>query len=165
MKTMYQYYLLDKSIVENYEGIINSEYKLQVIRPHKLNIHTILWIFFSLGKFREYRILYKSRIIAYAQIVPRIFIFNFMDKKKNGLHIGPCWTHTDFRGQGLYPYLLKRIITDYKNEIENFYIFTSIDNTASQRGIEKVGGTIIFYGYKDRLGIYRAGLPVNITEN
>jgi predicted GNAT family acetyltransferase len=122
------------------------------VRPHN-SIHNILWTFFSIGRFKEYRILYNSKIIAYAQIMPKIFIFAFMTKE--GLHIGPCWTHPDFRGQGLFPYLLQKICKDYKDKAEGFYIFTTHDNTSSQRGIKKAGGEMFASGYKTRFGIYK----------
>jgi predicted acetyltransferase len=74
---------------------------------------------------------------------------------RDGLHIGPCWTHPDFRGHGLYPYLLQKIIEDYQNNIDKIYIFASTSNIASQRGIEKAGGRLFAYGYKTKLGIYK----------
>jgi predicted acetyltransferase len=105
------------------------------------------------GRFKEYRILYNSKIIAYAQVMPKIFIFKFMHK--GGLHIGPCWTHPDFRGQGLYPYLLRKIIDDNKNGVDQFYIFAEYNNASSHRGIVKAGGEVFASGYKSKLGIYK----------
>jgi len=92
-------------------------------------------------------------LIAYAQVMPKIFIFDFMDA--SGVHIGPCWTHPDFRGRGLYPWLLTKILRDYQDRASNVYVFTSGGNHASKRGIEKAGGRLFAKGVKDAHGIYR----------
>jgi GNAT superfamily N-acetyltransferase len=152
---VYQYYKLRKNLNVNSFELSMQGFELKVVQPHN-GMHNILWTLFSMGRFKEYRILNNSKIIAYAQIMPKIFIFDFMDK--NGLHIGPCWTHPDFRGQGIYPYLLRKIVDDDYGSVERadkYYIFTSTDNISSQKGIEKAGGEIFAYGYKTKLGIYR----------
>jgi predicted GNAT family acetyltransferase len=115
-----------------------------------------------MGKFREYSLYYDKTVVAKAQIMPKIFIFDFMDRK--GLHIGPCWTHPDFRGQGLYPYLIKKVMDDYKNAYRNFYMFTSTDNISSQRGIEKAGGVLFAYGYKNKFGIYKISRTIDLLD-
>jgi hypothetical protein len=55
----------------------------------------------------------------------------------------------------LYPYLLKKIIEDYKDRIDCFYIFTTSNNISSHRGIVKAGGEVFASGYKTKLGIYK----------
>jgi hypothetical protein len=147
---IYKFYHLDQNYTVNIE--LQSEYDLQVLQPHN-SVHNILWTIFSMGRFKEYRILYNSKVIAYAQTMPKIFIFSFMHKK--GLHIGPYWTHHDFRGQGLYPYLLRKIIDDNKNKTDHFYIFADYNNSSSHRGIVKAGGEMFALGYKSKLGVYK----------
>jgi hypothetical protein len=126
--------------------------KLEIVCLYS-NIHSILWTLFSNGNFREYCILYNSDIIAYAKIMQKIFIFDFMYEK--GLHIGNYWTHHLFRWRGFYPYLLRKIVNDYKNRIDKFYIISSIHNISSQKGIIKAGGYVFASGYKIKYGIYK----------
>ena len=84
--------------------------------------------------------------------MPKIFIFSFM--KRNCIHIGPCFTDKDFRGRGYYPALLKIIMNDYRDRTEEFYIFCTASNLASQRGIAKAGFQCFGRGMKNKLGIY-----------
>jgi len=46
-------------------------------------------------------------------------------------------THSDWRGRGIYPYLLQAILR--AEEQEHFWIIHLRENTASQRGIHKAG--------------------------
>ena len=46
-------------------------------------------------------------------------------------------THPDWRGCGIYPYLLQAILR--AEEQEHFWIMHLLENTASQRGIHKAG--------------------------
>lgn len=139
--------------------IRGHRYTLKVVRPTYQNsggknfLHLFIWNVLSFFRFKEYQLIdRKGKIVSYAQLMPKIFIFSFMSKQ--GLHIGPCYTDEKQRGRGLYPELLKMII---QNEIKNdeFFIFTKKTNIASQKGIIKAGFVPFGYGYKSKLGIYR----------
>ncbi len=84
--------------------------------------------------------------------MPKIYKFPFMGKKS--LHIGPCFTEPEFRGKGLYPYLLTYIMNDIPTA-SAFYIICSETNTASRRGIQKAGFTFLGIGYKTKLHVYK----------
>jgi RimJ/RimL family protein N-acetyltransferase len=53
------------------------------------------------------------------------------------LIIGNCFTDEGYRGQGLYPAVLKRIRADFPNR--TFVVFVDPANTPSIRGLEKAG--------------------------
>ena len=118
-------------------------------------MHHFLFYFFSFGEFLEYQIWQRNKLCATAQVSGRIFIFGFIPKKYNVIHIGTCWTNPDFRRRGLYNYLLQKICEDYPDE--EIYIFAHKSNVASNNGIKKAGGLPFAEGYKSKLGIYKIG--------
>ena len=134
---------------------INDLYCCKILRPKCNNMHSILWTLFSLGRFKEYQLIDKKTgiIASKSQVMPYIFIFAFMKKRKS-LHIGPCETDIKYRGQGLYPYLLKRIMFDYRHKIDMYYIFCYKTNQASINGITKAGFGLFAKGHKSKMGIY-----------
>lgn len=146
------YYKLNSS---NYTSLVKYEnpgFEIRRIRPRKFTFHNIAWMLLSFGRFIEHQIveMATSKVVARAQVMPKIFIFGFM--KKNGIHIGPCSTEEQYRGRGFYPTLLTEIILKYKNK--DCYIFCDDENKSSIRGIEKVGFKPFAIGSKNKIGIY-----------
>lgn len=136
-----------------------------LVKVHKpviscLNIHTrfkmvyVFWYLFTLGRYCIYYVYDENeRIVHFSHVMPKIYKYAFM-QKKNSIHIGPCWTHENHRGKGIYPAVLSKICTDYTQK--NIYIFTKKENRASQKGIEKVGFKQFATGSKSKyLGIYK----------
>lgn len=142
---------------------INKKYKVEIFRPslfrfrlHKSGI--LIYIFWYLFTFGRYFILYikdGDRIIHYSHCFTKFYKFPFMTRKD--LEIGPCWTDSQYRGQSLYPFAISHIYEQFRGKYKNFYIFTSQDNIASQRGIEKAGFVKIMNLRKSGiLGKYKA---------
>lgn len=131
----------------------NESLTLNIIKPKWDSIHNILWDIISFGRFREYQLINEDNIVlSYSQVMPKIYKFAFMDDCR-GIHIGPCFTYEEYRGQGLYPYLLQKVILGLKGK-QNFYIFCDERNIASKKGIEKAGFKAFAIGRKTKLGIY-----------
>ena len=153
MKWVY-FRLLSKS-ENSYKSIIPDGLELRVRKPRSMSVHDLLWTFLSLGRYCEYILVDKvsQRVVSKAQVMPKIFIFQFMTGKR-GLHIGPCSTIKEYRGKGFYPLLLSCIFDDYRNKVDTFYIFCDENNIASIRGIKKVGFSAFGRGCKNRFGIY-----------
>ena len=59
--------------------------------------------------------------------------------KKDEAYIHYCETAPEARGKNIYPAVLSKIVSDFKNEYNNIYIATVIKNEASRIGIEKAG--------------------------
>lgn len=137
-------------------------YKIKIHhpRPGNFNNHThfkpiyLFWYFFTFGQYCIYYVYDKDeRIVHFSHVMPKIFKYAFMPKK-NSIHIGPCWTHENHRGKIIYPAVLSKICTDFHQK--NIYIFTEIENIASQKGIEKVSFNKFASGNKTKyLGIYK----------
>ena len=96
------------------EFILNPGYFLQVFKPvffslkrHKGNILIhIIWFVFTLGKYFIVYIMDENKnIIHHSYALPKFFKFPFM--QKDDIQIGPCWTHKDYRGKGIYPFVLE----------------------------------------------------------
>lgn len=147
----YIYYELKRNKYLDFD--IDIQYDIKISKKAK-NIHQLLWKLVSFGRFKVYYIVHKKDIVASAEVMPWIFIFSFM-KKKQTIHIGPCWTKETYRNQGLYKNLLKKISNDYISYDK--YIFCSENNIVSKIGIEKVGFSKYAKGFKNRLGIYKIG--------
>lgn len=100
--------------------------------------------------YKEYCLLANNIVVAKAEVTGKLPIFPFMPK--HGIHIGPCVTMPAYRGRGYYPYLLDYIVRLYGQE--NCYIMVEETNTASIRGVEKVGFNRFATGKKDIAGRY-----------
>lgn len=59
--------------------------------------------------------------------------------KQNEAYIHYCETAPEARGKNIYPAVLSKIVSDFKNKYKNIYISTDIKNEASRKGIEKAG--------------------------
>ena len=114
----------------------------------------ILWGIFSFiwslqRKPYEVHILYKdSQVVHYSVVLPKCYKFPFMNKKD--IEIGPCWTHPDYRGKGIYPKMLNVICNRFAKNKENAWIFCEENNHASQRGILKAGFSFVGKGEKTK---------------
>ena len=157
------FFIYDDNCKSDNKIILRDDYKLEVFKPSifRLNNHYqnhliyIFWYIFTIGK---YRIVYvknsKGDIIHYSHLLPKIIKFPFMNK--NDLEIGPCWTKEEYRGQGIYPYVLSYIIREYRQRNKRVFMMTDESNIASQSGILKAGFRFYGSGYRSKiLGIYK----------
>lgn len=70
-----------------------------------------------------------------SSVMTRCFKFRYLGK--NDCEIGPCYTAKEFRGKGIYPKVLRYILSDY--QADTFYMTVNENNISSIRGIEKAG--------------------------
>ncbi len=79
----------------------------------------------------------KKEIIHYSFVIPYCIKFQFM--KKDDYCIGPCWTHPDYRGKGIYGNVLDYVSTTITLENNNAdcYVLIRKANFASTNGIKK----------------------------
>ena len=101
--------------------------------------NTIARLYFRLMAGKKYVIYYVTSpegVIAHTStVMPRCFKFRYLASGE--CEIGPCYTHKDFRGRGIYPKVLGHILGDY--EANKFYMTVHKTNNSSIRGIEKAG--------------------------
>ena len=113
-----------------------------------LSYKDYLWRFISLGGYHKVCVFDKGAVIHTSTVIGRGFKFPFL--KRGEAQIGPCFTKQDFRGQGIYPAVLKLILSSGK--YKGYYMLVRDDNAASIRGIEKAGFSKIGTVEKDKYG-------------
>lgn len=69
--------------------------------------------------------------------IPKCFKFPFM--QRGDWEIGPCYTYEQFRGQGIYPNVLRYIVMNLSKNENTFYVVVNKENNSSIKGIEKAG--------------------------
>lgn len=116
-------------LVEN----ADIKYSLQIFNAGaKTNIHHVdskkyykAYLVTDEGKFVHVSCMFKNNLLA------KQLGFN------NAYTIGECVTSNNYKGQGIYPSILKKIKADYKKEL--LIVFVQPNNIASIKGIEKAG--------------------------
>lgn len=109
------------------------------IKGERRNSKTALGrLYFWLITFGRFRIWYLQdgpEVIHTSYVVPKCCKFPFLSKGE--YEIGPCVTREDYRGKGIYPYMLGCILASEPGA--NFYMIVRSTNQASIRGMEKAG--------------------------
>lgn len=84
-------------------------------------------------------------------LLRKIFKFPFMSDKD--YHIGPCFTHPDYRGQNIYPSVLNFIGQSISSD-NHISMLIRPANKSSIRGAEKAGFVCIGEVYKTKIKRY-----------
>lgn len=114
----------------------------------------LFWYLASSGGYEIYVVRDGEAIVHTSHLLTKNPKFAFMGKRD--LEIGPCWTHGEHRGRGIYPAILSRIRKDHS--AKRLWIFCGEDNLASRSGIERAGFSFAGTGVKRR-GVYRIDTP------
>lgn len=120
---------------------IKSEYfvkEVSVCRKNSVYLNRIdyAWHLITLGKYKKIVVLNKDNSVVHTScVIGKCFKFPFLSK--SSAEIGPCNTHLDFRGRGIYPMVLNYIRS--MGAYTDYYMLVKTDNTSSIRGIEKAG--------------------------
>lgn len=137
---------------------IDPKVEIRVVRPKMTkSLHSFIWTIASRcfnskkrGQFVEYQLLTGGGIVSRAEVVSWIPIFPFMPH--DALEIGPCSTDKEFRGNGYYPMLLKKIQEDFPDR--KCCMLVEEKNIASIHGVKKAGFEAFAKGIKNRFGRY-----------
>ena len=110
------------------------------VKGEEKNIKSMLSrMYFHLMAGKKYVIYYvlspDGKVAHTSAVMPKCFKFRYLGEKD--CEIGPCYTNKEFRGKGIYPKVLRCILSDY--EADTFYMMVSDSNNSSIRGIEKAG--------------------------
>ena len=110
------------------------------------------WYIITFGRCHIYACKDGDMQIHFTYVMKKCFKFPFL--KGKDIHIGPCWTHENYRGKGIYPAVLYRVCSENKG---SKYMIIDDKNISSQKGVYKVGFTKIGALSKSRiLKIYRS---------
>ena len=66
----------------------------------------LVWFFITRGRTYVYYCFDGQNKVHQSYVMKKCFKFPFL--KKNDIHIGPCYTAEEYRGQGIYPAVLKK---------------------------------------------------------
>lgn len=103
----------------------------------KNQLVNLYWYLITLGGYRIYYVCDGDIVVHTSYCITKCYKFPY--KKSNDIYIGPCFTHINYRGKGIYPFVISKIIKDYSKTNNDFYMIVHAKNTSSQRGINKVG--------------------------
>lgn len=128
-------------------------YKLIIYKPDILNLSqfgtssfvNLLWYITTLGRFGILVLLDKDVVVHYSYITPKVFRFPFMGR--NDQQIGPCVTHPDYRGKGIFTNVLKLIPAYYSRKSDLVWTYTTQDDIAAQKAFNNSGYE--FFAYAD----------------
>lgn len=82
---------------------------------------------------------HRSWVTFGKKIIPLWYHFVPLKMDENEAFIGWCETVPSARGNNIYSAVLSRIANDLSNKLKTIYGATTIDNIASQRGLQKAG--------------------------
>lgn len=110
----------------------------------RLFCENVYWYFCTLGKYRVW-VVYDGETVAHASyVVPKCWKFPFL--KKGEFEIGPCRTAPEYRGQGIYPAVLARVVgsdADASTRANGYYMIVKDSNAPSIRGVAKAGFALL----------------------
>ena len=162
-RDVYQFFRWEGGPPDPAASTLPSGLTLGVHRPTLRNLRVgrsttiwlyLFWYLFSRRKYLIYHLTDGLRLVHVSHVVGRNPKFAFLGP--DDFEIGPCWTHPDFRGRGLYGQVLKRIVADFADDPGRLVIFAEQDNAASLRGIAKAGFRSCGVGEKSGwVGVYR----------
>lgn len=145
---MYYLYKYECDGMEQIEE--NNWYEIKSVHPtlwnlkipyEKFNLKkALLCAYFhiiTLGHFYIYYVISDNQIIHTSFVLGKCYKFPFM--KKGEYEIGPCITEREYRGKGIYPSVIKKIIADNTEKGKVFYMFCNEKNLSSIKGILKAG--------------------------
>lgn len=157
-------------------GLIIEKYEFGMFKPSVLRLClsaktpsiserlvNFYWYLITFGRLRIYYLKDGGEFIHTSYCIPKCYKFPFMGAKD--LQIGPCVTNEKYRGQGIYPYVLSRIVEDLAKPDVTFYMIIDDKNLPSQRGVYKVGFIKSAKLVKDScLKIYRISRKLKVVQ-
>lgn len=158
-KREYQFYVLGEERESPRSGPLPGNLNIRVFSPTwnnlRVNDFTSIWLYlfwywFSVRKYQIYYVSDQENIVHVSHVLAKNPKFSFMGPED--MEIGPCWTHPEFRGQGLFPLVLGRIADDLQGRSGRLFIFAERGNAASLKGITKSG--FRFCGSGEKSGIW-----------
>lgn len=108
-----------------------------------------MWKILTLGKYRKVLVLNENDdMMHFSTVIGPNFKFPFLKRKE--AEIGPCSTRIAYRGQGIYPSVLKYILGS--GWYQDYYMLIEDTNLSSIRGVEKAGFVQVAKVKKNRFG-------------
>ena len=134
-------YLLYRAPSATEDSLLPAGYTLHTLSARWKNRHRLdkldwMWHVLALGKYQKIVVSTTDGTVAHtSRVIGRCLKFPFLSKR--AAEIGPCATQEAFRGQGIYPAVIRHIRAH--GGYAEYYMLVHEDNHSSIRGIEKAG--------------------------
>lgn len=136
-------YVIDKTKFVPYHNVNNHEktVKIKRITPKTAGMKACLfWNTVTMGRCRIYSIRHGMEVVHTSYVIEKCYKFPFLGKRnRRNIEIGPCYTKENYRGLGIYPYVLSYILERELEGDKKAYMIVDQKNVPSQKGIAKVG--------------------------
>ncbi len=146
MYELYKYNKESKAAFQDRQLNKNNNLRLSVRKISLLNmtksnhfIYDLYWFINTMGNCWVYSVFDNSKEVHYSYATKQCYKFPFMGK--HDLQIGNCFTDENYRGYGIYPYVIQKAVQQHltNNPKGDVYMLIEQSNIASQKGVEKVG--------------------------
>jgi RimJ/RimL family protein N-acetyltransferase len=126
--------------------ILNPEFVLAFHKITFLNFlafphpfYNLYWIINAKGKCWLYRVSRGSDEAHYSYVTKKSYKFPFM--KESDFQLGNCFTHEEFRGLGIYSFVIIKVVENHLNinNLNEIYMLIDEKNVSSKKGAEKAG--------------------------
>lgn len=140
----------------NFTKAISKDLMIQCVNitaPLAGKFRSLYWNVITLGKCKAYVVKDKQGALVHVSyVIPKCFKFPFM--RRGDIEIDPCHTVSNYRGQGIYPYILSRILQEELKQNAAAYMIVDNHNYSSIKGVLKAGFKKINSLKKSKAGIY-----------
>jgi len=144
---LYQLYKYDKNNKNNTEvfNISNNNLKLVISKISLFNLlrsnHFVVdlyWLINTKGNCWVYSVYDEAKEIHHSYVTNKCYKFPFM--KKEDIQISNGFTDEDYRGYGIYTFIMHKIVFDYlANNNGDIYGLVEQENVIPQKQLMKVG--------------------------
>lgn len=173
MFELYKYNKDCNKINQNKKFDIDANLKLSIRKVSLLNIfksnhplYDFYWLINAKGNCYVYSVFDGDKEVHHSYVTKKCYKFPFMSSQD--LQIGNCYTDENYRGLGIYPYVIQKVIQRHLKNDHNIDVFMLIeeDNIASKRGVEKVGfQKVSSITIKRVLGLLKVYLPTQRVKS
>lgn len=121
--------------------IVSMDYTIREVVVNKASRKYLdrmdwIWYIITFGRSKKIIVLdCEGQVVHTSRVIGKCFKFPFLSKFS--AEIGPCATKPNHRGQGIYPNVLRYILSD--GGWKEYYMLVREDNLSSIKGIEKAG--------------------------
>lgn len=95
-------------------------------------LKVLYWYIITKANYRIYYVYDKDKLVHTSYCISKIYKFPFM--KKGDYIIGPCNTHIDYRGNGIYKHVINKIVNNLKKQDNSIYMVIRSGNEYSRKG-------------------------------
>ena len=133
------------------------EFKLVVYKPDLFRLGkyntkyfiNLIWYIITFGRVSILLLLDDKMVVHSVYFTPRTFRFAYMNK--NDINIGQAETLPEYRGRGIFYFVMKLIMEYYAGKDILIWSYCDVDNKVVQKAFEKAGFEFVSYAKMSKL--------------